>query len=58
MTFSIAQTYPQLLSRQCDKCNKYLKYILDSVSEFNGCIKVGDDTERSDLSIILLFCTS
>ena len=57
MTFNNARTYAQLLSRSCNTCNKDLKYILDSVSKFNGCYIGRDDIERSDSSIILLFCT-
>ena len=54
MTLNIAGTYAYLLSRSCYTCNKYIKYILDSVSEFNGSYL---GIERSDLSIIFLFCT-
>ena len=56
MTFNIERAYAQLLSMSCNACNKYLKYILDSVSEFNGCYKEVDGIGRSGLSIILLFC--
>ena len=57
MTFNIAQMYTQLLSWSCNSCNKYLKYIVDTVSELNGCYiqYAGDDIERSDLSIIMLY---
>ena len=37
MAGSYAQSYAQFLSRFCIKCNMYPKYILDSVSKFNGC---------------------
>ena len=36
MTVIIARTYAQLLSWSCNTRNKFLKHILDSVSEFNG----------------------
>ena len=48
MTFNLAQAHAQLLSRLCIKYNKYLQYIRNDFSEFNGCFK---ETKSATMNI-------
>ena len=49
MTFNLARPHDQFLSWLNNKCNMYLKYILDNFSEYGH--------RKEDLSIFTLFWT-